>query len=396
MTRQWHRRIACTLTLAALAGQPIGAALLFIEPGSSATGDLAFFTQTVGAVASVVGGGQTPSRSIQLSTGSPAVAASVLYTASWGSAGRMTYYMQRSATAAAISDVFYVEEKPLAGNRMVFRVQEQTTGILRIKPVGVGATNGTTVLATNTLYRLDVSWVITSTTVFTINLYLNGILEASAVNTGTLTAWSEMNGGSNVVWVLSDTAGASVTMNISDLVVDGVNDASDLGDLRVTAKRPAANNTNQFDTAIGANPATRWTNVNEVPTNTANGWTQTAIADTQENYTLEGASVGDVNMAPFAVLGRAAWLWFAETLAAAGQGPALMDNGTETRLLKYGTLPTLFSLLTTTSAYPSNVAGIGMRSANDVLTGPDFLYDCGTIIVYDAGHPKTLMTLGIR
>jgi len=55
-----------------------------------------------------------------------------------------------------------------------------------------------------------------------------------------------------------------------------------------------------------------------------------------------------------------------------------MDNGSESAIT-LTTAPALYTLLTASASYPSNAAGIGIRSSTTANT---FLYECGTLIAY--------------
>lgn len=77
--------------------------------------------------------------------------------------------------------------------------------------------------------------------------------------------------------------------------------------------------------------------------------------------------------------------------------PKIMDNGSETAIT-LGTASALYSVVTTSASYPSNAAGIGMRSSN--ATPDTFFYEGGTLIAYIPAAapvtcPRTLTTLGV-
>jgi hypothetical protein len=59
--------------------------------------------------------------------------------------------------------------------------------------------------------------------------------------------------------------------------------------------------------------------------------------------------------------------------------PDLMDNGSETAITLSAT-SALYTLLTDSASYPSNAAGIGLRSTG--TAADTFLYECGTVIAY--------------
>lgn len=348
--------------------------ITFIEPGTDATGDFAFYSSTAGTVASDTTVSKTGPRSIKCSTGSPAVTASVTTPVGiLADAGRRTsLWVRVSGTPAAISRLLGFANSV---GTAVFQIRLNASRILTVQPIGATEVVGSTVLAANTWYRLSISYVIANSTTWRIQLYLNGVPEVNANSNGTLTTVSS----SRIALASNSVFGVNFDTWFDDIVTDDGADYSDPGDIRVTAKRPAANNVNNYDTAVGNNPANRWENVNEVPISIVNGWQQLAIADTQENYGLQGAAIGDVDISAYPLLGRTAWIWAKET-AVLGT-PKIMDNGTETGIT-LTTSPALYTVTTTSASYPSNAAGIGMRSA--ATAAGTFLYECGTVIAYMA------------
>ncbi len=119
---------------------------------------------------------------------------------------------------------------------------------------------------------------------------------------------------------------------------------------------------------------------------------EAATADVQQNYTLQTAAVGDTNIAGFGLIARTAWIYAKQNTAAQGT-PKLMDNGSESAIT-LTTSAAIYTVTTDSASYPSNAAGIGMRSsnsANDV-----FLYDCGVMVAYIEGHPAVKRMGGVQ
>lgn len=342
----------------------------FMESGSDATGDLSFYASAGGTVTSDNTVSHTGPRSIKMTMNSFTVASGVLNDVG----RRISVWVRFSTLPASYIVPIQIQQAALAG--VCYNLYILANGTLNSNPTGATAAVGTAVLAANTWYRICVAYKITSTTVFTFKVYVNGVLDSTA-NAGTM---SVISTSELLLCALSDGA---VNVWEDDIYVDDVANFSDPGDVRVTAKKPAANNVNNFDTAVGANPANRWTNVNEVPLSITNGWEQLALANTQENYTLEAAAVGDVDITNKQLVGRSAWLWAKETVAGLGT-PQIMDNGTETAIT-LTTVGALYTVITISIAYPSNAAGIGMRSAN--AAAGTFLYECGTLIAYMGSIP---------
>lgn len=369
-------RLAIFILAFALIHACEAASIVFIEPGTDATGDFAFYTSTSGTVASDATVSRTGPRSIKLSTGSPAVQARAQADTVLADAGRrISFWYRQSATTPAQANMLSIQD---GSGLSVCVFNLLTNGTLRIAPSGATAADGTTVFAVNTWHRISIAYTITNTTTFKFVLWIDGILQATAT-AGTLTR----TGSARLLLIASVSSGVNFDAWYDDIYVDNGSDYTDPDDVRVTRKAPAANNVNNYDTAVGNNPANRWENVNEVPISIANGWQQLAIADTQENYGLQGAATGDVDISAYPLLGRTAWIWAKET-AVLGT-PKIMDNGTETGIT-LTTSPALYTVTTTSASYPSNAAGIGMRSA--ATAAGTFLYECGTVIAYMAPHTR--------
>jgi hypothetical protein len=186
-----------------------------------------------------------------------------------------------------------------AGAAGVFGINLNTTGVLQIVATGIPTVSGTTVLLANTWYRISFAYVITNATTFTINLYLNGKLEASAVNTGTLTT----TGTDQFRCIEGVTAaGANFITYFDEIFIDDGTDLADPGNIGMTGKRRASTNAANFDTTLGTG------SVSEVPASIVNGVQQAALSAVQQNYTLETASAGDVDIANATLIARSAWV----------------------------------------------------------------------------------------
>lgn len=345
--------------------------IIWQDPGTDATGDTSRYAIT-NTVTSDTGVAHTGSRSLRLNTSSPATTPLAQLNGVMADAGRrVSFWFYKTTNPAA--EQSFLQIRPSGSANLMWFSRIEPTG--KITNAGTGLTQviGNAVLANNTWYRISVVYTITNSTTFTFKVYVNGTLD-STLNTGTMT----YSTGTDLYFRLSNSTGANQSHYFDDIYIDDGTDLADPGDVRVTAKRPAGNNTNNFDTAVGANPANRWTNVNEIPISTTNGWQHAASTDVQENYTLETASAGDVDLTGATIIGRTAWIYAKGTAGGAGT-PKIMDNGTETAVTLTSTAA-LYEVTTTSATYPSNAAGIGMRSTNNA--DDTFLYDAGTILSY--------------
>src|ERR1043166_7679830 len=351
-------------------------ATTFLEAGTAATFGLEFWTAFGGfgeaSEATIV---HTGPRSLKLPNYGSVRKDSVCQ----DSGTRVTFYVYFSALPPSSLDFCRVNSTT-TGKQIEIRLL--STGILRLQDGNSNTFDGTTVLATATWYRISLAYTITNATTNEFRLFLNGALERSVSNTTTGV------GTGTVQWFLEQSGGGSgVTIYVSDTYTDDSPALTDPGDIRVTDKLPVANNVNDFDSFIpgGANPANRWTNVNERPLSETNGWQQAGSSQVRENFGLEAAAAGDVDVSGATLVARCAWMW-AKAAATSGT-PKITDNGSDFAVTLTST-SALFTHLTTSASYPSNSAGIGLVSTG---TADDtFLYECGMLLAYTAGTAPDL------
>ncbi|GEM_PF-6977796 len=255
-----------------------------------------------------------------------------------------------------------------------FGVGVNGSGVLQIR-TNTGGTqlgsNGST-LSQNTWYRISMVWNITNATTFTVKVFLNGVLDITA-NSGTLTA-----DATNAIyngWVESNSAG-SKQLWFHHIYVDNDTSLTDTGDIRVTAKLPGTVNNNGFDTTGGTGA------VNERPISTTN-YMQDATSSTPgalQDYTLQIATQGDMDVSDHAVVARTAWVWAARGATGSQTTAAsIIDNGSETAITLTAT-PAIYTVTTYSATYPSNANGIGMRAIDG--TYDTYFYEGGTLIAY--------------
>ena len=277
--------------------------LVFIEAGSDATGGTHFYTSTGGtAPTSSTTVSKTGPRSIRCTGNGPSFVKKLSVCAD---AGRRIQKHIRFTSLPANSYVPIMEVTDNKGSE-VYSVRLGSNGKLQLFANGVVIGTGTTVLTINTWYRITLSYTITSTAVNSAKVWQEGTLEITASNkTLGVTGSADLSLG----WI-SD-PGLTITdyLYFDNVYVDDGSAVDDPGAIFVTAKKPAANNVNNFNTAVGANPANRWTNVNEVPLSIVNGWAETTTSVITENYTLEAAAVGDVDVSAATIIGRSAWVY---------------------------------------------------------------------------------------
>lgn len=358
----------------------------FMEAGSSATGAFDFYTSTSGTVTSDSGTtrGGNP-RSIKLNTGSPAAAASATKNGILADAGRrISMWVNFPALPGFNKFAQILAVQDVSGNPIMLATL-RSDGKFQINSVGTPVV-GTTAIQAGTWNRLSLTYVITNTSTWDIRLYLNGRLEASVSSTGFITTASDRLNIS-----LQSALGDNFVAYFSDVYVDDCTTLGDPGNISVTNKLPASNATNQFDTAVGANPTDRWTNVNEFPVSIVNGWQQAASTQVVEVYGIEAQAVGYANLDAALIVAKSPWIYAKG--AAGGTGtPAVMLDGNAT-VITLTSAAKLFNIYDTGATWPTT---IGMRSTGDA--DDSFLYDTGSLvayILYVGSSPFTFTASGV-
>jgi hypothetical protein len=237
--------------------------------------------------------------------------------------------------------------------------------------------NGTTILSPNTSYRVAVSYTVTSSTVYTVNLYLNGKLEITRSNARTL---SFIGTADLMLWGHSS-FGASAFVYFDDIYVDDGTDLADPGNILVTHKRPFANGAlNEFTTQVGSGGSGYGSGhapqVNEQPSSQANAWTITSATKKTEEYTIESASVGDLDIsaAKYSIVDYVGWIQAKNVSSNIGN---ILVNGVASNV-SLTNAPNNFFKAAGSTTYPSGNAAIGMD--NNTINTAYTLYECGIML----------------
>jgi len=280
-----------------------------------------------------------------------------------------------------------------SGGTAVISVGITSAGVLEVmnnSSVLIGTAGPT--LHINTWYRIDVSYNVTSTTIYNINVYLNGNLVIGQNNTGTLSGTGTVN-----FYIGWDNNDSVAVMHMQDIYVDGDPDLTDVGNVQVTAKLPISNGAQNsqftsFGTPTGDTVCTVGTHcewVNERPANAAEYLKSTANAQS-ENFTIQSASQGDVNISNDTIIGDQAWAYLHSTAAcSAGDVAQITNNGANSSI----TLPTSNTVIATDSAmttYPSGTTAIGINTCT-AGTAPTIEYlETGVQIAYLTSPPSNV------
>lgn len=244
-----------------------------------------------------------------------------------------------------------------------------------------GAANsydGITELAINTQHRIGYAFTNPDGVAddLHIKIYINSIpeLDISEASTGGFVEPVNMRHG----WC--NPPGASKSCWIDQVYMDDGDDLTDVGNILSTAKLPATVNNDNFDTTGGTGA------VNERPVDLANFRQQAATAQVDQDYTIQTASVGDVDLTGKTLVGHMGWL-VAKKSGFAGTFGFILDGSVTTLLLT--TTAALVKRAVTSTSYPSNAAGIGLRSAT--ASNDAFLLEGGIVIGYQGPTSPSLL-----
>lgn len=358
------------------------AATTYMESGTDATQDLTFYSSTLvtttGTVTSSTTQSHTSTRSVNLAAG-----------ASGGQAQARTAVGSLADAGSRITLWWRVDTTPTSGVLLApanasaqscFQIRTNSSSVLTIDTGGgVTIATGTTVLAINTWYRIALSYTITNTTTHSIKVYLNGVLEISEVNGGTI-----LRTGSSLLNIFDYVANNANTY-VDDVFIDAGTDLGDPGDIRVTAKRPNANGTtNGYTTQIGVGGSGYGTGhspqVNERALSTTNGWSMVGAGSAiTEEYNIESKTTGDVDLSFTTLVDYMGWLYTSAAIAETGQ--IILNNVTSNIALT--NTNTLFTVAAGSTTYPAGTGtDIGEITSTTVTTVS--LYECGILFAYIA------------
>lgn len=351
-------------------------ATIFLEPGGDADFNNLLWpglenTGTAVAVATdFVHGGHVKSLKYA-HNGTSSVTATTFFA---DAGGRISHWFYWNTLPAATCTIFVVTKTGLGAT--VFRVRMTSAGIVQLWETSnqIGS-NGAT-LATGGWHRISVAYTITSTTVNSFKVYVDGTLSITATNV-TIT-----NTGSSD-YVLGNASGdGTMDMRSSDHYIDNSSSLTDTGTIWVTAKRPFANGTtNGFTTQIGSGGSGYGSGhapqVNERPLSTTNGWSMVGAGSAiTEEYTIEGASVGDIDISAATLVDFMGWV---DVKALAAETGKIIIAGASSNI-SVTTAAKVFTAIAGSTSYPSGGTDIGVITSTTLTTFS--LYEGGVVFAY--------------
>lgn len=357
----------------------------FLEPGGDATLDLSLFTPNSGApavVSDIVHGGHL--RSVKYPAGASNNNGLTAVAADAG--GRFSVYMYVNAQATATCSFFDTLTTGFGTGVLVFRLT--SAGVIQLFSGGVQLGSNGPTLATGRFYRLAFAWTITNSTTFTAKVWVDGVLGLTVTNTGTLA------GTGSADMLFGNISGdATLDTRWSDFYVDDSNTLTDPGNIWVTAKRPNANGSvNGFTTQIGVGGSGYGTGhspqVNERALSTTNGWSMVGAGSAvTEEYTVESASTGDIDITRATLIDYMGWVYAKSALA---ETASIVVGGVSTNI-SLTNADTMFRKVAGSVAYPAGGTDIGIVTSTTVTTVS--LTECGLImaVIFHSPSDNLLM-----
>jgi concanavalin A-like lectin/glucanase superfamily protein len=346
----------------------------FMEPGTSATNGFEFWNgANLGTFVSDGTNPITPPRSIRLNCSATAAVTRNGCLADTGR--RITLKFRCDALPSVATAIVSAADSTNVG---ILTVSINPNGTLLLNPVG-----GTFVISNldriqpNVPCRLAFSYVIVNATTFSVKLYLNGVLQISMVNSGTLTSV----GTANLRLTSNTNFGTANFIYFDDIYVDDGNDLTDPGNIVVLAKRPFSNGfSNDWTTQIGVGSSGYGSGhalqVNERPLSTVDGWSITNAAKKTELYAIEDKATGDWDVTPskYQIVDYMGWV-NARTNPA-GTGNMIVGGVSFAKAL--ATAYATYQAPAGSSFYPGDGQAIGMD--NNALNQLFSLAECGILL----------------
>lgn len=299
---------------------------------------------------------------------------------------RSSFWLYFNALPAATATIMVNVQTGFSTN-IIYRLRITTAGVLQLwsNTAQIG-TNGAT-LATGGFRRITITHTITSTTVNTIKLFVDGVLSLTVTN-------ATLGFTAGVDFLLGNASGdGSIDFRGSDIYIDNSSANTDPGNIWVTAKRSFANGTlNGFTTQIGAGGSGYGSGhapqVNERPLSTTNGWSMIGAGSAiTEEYSIERASVGDINISGAVIVDLMGWV---DAKALASETASIIVGGATSNISLTSAI-TIFKKIAGSTTYPAGNTDIGIITTTALTTVS--LYECGIVVAFIPAIPVITQTM---
>lgn len=360
----------------------------FIEPGGDATFAVSntndiFTTWGASAVATdFVHGGHVKSHTHPFSGGGYGSYIQTPNGVVRDSGSRISFFLYINTLPGA-SPVTYSKILGInvAGSSSVFYLRLTSGGILQIannSNTQLGSDGST--LSTGVWYRISVAYTITSTSVNRIEVFKDAVSDISVTN-GTLT---QIVSSGVTFGNVNDNTTAS--LRTSDYYIDDSSSLTDTGNIWVTAKRTVANGTlNEFTTQVGSGGSGygsgHSSQVNERPLDTTNGWSLSNTTRAVEEYTIEGASAGDIDISSATIVDYMGWVSAKVDSTSNSPVHRIIVNGVQ-QVKTLTISDAVYTKVAGSSIYPTGGADIGIDAQYTTTPHTTTLNEAGIIFAY--------------
>ena len=364
-------------------------ATTFIEPGGDSDFGIGLWPSSFASptvATDFVHGGHQKSLKYGINAFDQVIANSVVQ----DSGARISLWIYINALPSSVGVPIVIDQANGANNVIAFTLTP--AGVIQINDnnsVQMG-TNGAT-LTTGQWYRISIAYVITSSTVNTFKVWVNGVISNNISNYSLPTVTS------NELVVGNASGDTTFDFRSSDHYVDNSSALTDPGNIWVTAKRPFSNGTTiGFTTRIGAGGSGYGSGhtpqVNERPNSDTNGWSVAAAGSAiTEEYNIEGQAVGDINITGSTIIDYMGWVRSKALVSETGK---IIVNGVSSNIALTSTIA-FFTKIAGSTTYPAGTGSdIGEISATTATTVS--LYECGIIVAYIPAVVTATFSLGSK
>lgn len=292
---------------------------------------------------------------------------------------RLSFWLYIIALPAGTVPLAHFEDE--ADPNVDFRLQITTGGVLQFWDVLAQKGSSGATLATGGWYRISVAYTIASNTVNEFRVFgfaSDGVTslgsDISITNANVFNALTTRN-------LQIGNSDGTFDARFSDVYVDNSTSLTDPGNIWVTAKLPNANGTtNNFNVQIGAGGSGYGSGhspqVNERPSDDTNGWSVVAAGATTEEYSIENAATGDIDISTATIVDFVGWVRAKSLLSETG---SIIVAGATSNISLTSTITT-FQAVAGSSTYPAGSTDIGMITT--ALATTVSLYECGIVVAY--------------
>lgn len=293
------------------------------------------------------------------------------------SGSRISFYIYINALPSATASVLALRD----GFNGSANIKLTSGGVLQLWNASTAqiGSNGST-LSTGTWYRVSLAYTITDTTHNRFELFVNGISDISVTNATITTVNADRFYLGNV------SANSTLDIRTSDHYVDNSSSLTDTGNIWVTAKRPNASGaSNQFITQIGSGGSGYGTGhspqVNERALSTTNGWSIQNASTQTEEYSIESAATGDIDISAATIVDYEGWI--SAKVGSASTGNIIVNGATTNKSVT--TSYAMYTKIAGSTTYPSGNTAIGIdtNSVNQLFS----LAEAGVLIAYIPATP---------